>query len=224
MGEIITCEIHGEYEKRTLELLGREIVLKCPHCAKVEADQDLAKEQKKKEARESERVARWAEIARIPKRYRDFDFKPLENQSKAVLDWDYRKNIVIIGGVGAGKTGYACWLAMKAIREGKSAKYTTMSEITANIRDSWTSKTASEGKIINDLIEVDVLIIDEIGRGEYQDYHFRVIDNRYNEMKPTILMGNVKFEEMENTLGTAITSRLRGGGVLAFSFGNEDNR
>lgn len=217
------CKKHGEYEAKTIGSGDFIITLNCPQCNKeIEAEQAKERESQKLEA-EKARVVMWQEYAHIPKRYRNvFEFNKLPNQN--IKQWDKNSNIINIGGVGGGKTTYLCYLANTAILEGKTVRYTLMSDIETKIKDTWGSKVTSETQIIKDLSECDLLIIDELGRGSYNEWIFKIIDNRYNESLPTIFAGNISIDEFKSFFGDAIVSRIKHLGVIINTFGTQDLR
>ena len=148
-------------------------------------------------------------------------FTPLEAQK--TINYNYDKNLVIVGGVGSGKTMYACWLGLEAINRHKTVRYILASDLERKIKDTWGSKLLSEREVTDEYINCDLLILDEIGRATYNDYIFKVIDGRYNNELPTILLGNIETSEIGKVLGEAIASRLRTN-VKVLSFGTTDLR
>lgn len=219
---MMNCKKHGDYEAKTLKCLGVEITMPCPKCAEEQEAEQIAKELQDKERAENERKTLWIEKASIPKRYRGLlKFTPLEAQK--TIHYNYDKNLVIVGGVGSGKTMYACWLGLEAINQHKTVRYIIASDLERKIKDTWGSKVLSEREVTDEYINCDLLILDEIGRTTYNDYIFKVIDGRYNNELPTILLGNIETAEIGKVLGEAIASRLRTN-VKVLSFGKEDMR
>ena len=80
----------------------------------------------------------------------------------------------------------------------------------------------SEQDVIAEFAELDLLIIDEVGR-QYKSREgadnielFNIIDARYRRVRPTIIISNFEREQIRDTLGAAAYDRLReGGGALA---------
>ena len=216
-----TCEKHGEFEGTAIKALGRLIEMGCPLCNKEHQDEEKRRESEEKERRDNERIAIGISLSKIPVRYQGHtSFTPRENQK--IKSWDRKKNIAIIGGTGSGKTAYACHLGIKTIYGGDTVRYAPAYEFISKVKNGWGDSTSE--KILQDYINADLVIIDEIGRGNYDEYLFRLFDGRYNLNKPTIIIGNVTFDEIPKVLGEAIASRLRGLGVVGMNFGIIDHR
>jgi len=216
------CEKHGEYEARTMKCLGIEIKMSCPKCAEEKAEEDRQREEIERNRSEMERISLWTVKANIPMLYRGLTkFDALEAQK--TIDYNYNNNLLIVGGVGTGKTMYACWLGLMAIRKGLTVRYVYANDVATKVKDTWSSKVFGERDVIDDLINCDLLILDEIGRVEYNNYLFSVFDGRYMNGKPTILLGNIEAKEIPNILGEAISSRLRSN-IKVLSFGTTDLR
>lgn len=218
----MNCETHGKYQAKVLHILGKAMVMPCPKCKEEEANLKQREEEHEAKIKEAERITIWINKSGIPPIYRNlesFNFRPEQQQLK---DYDYKKNLVIYGGVGTGKTMVASHLGVKAIRNGLRVRYLYANEIEKRVKSSWGTQL-TEDDIIEQFIDCDLLILDEIGRVTYNDYLFKVFDGRYMNQKPTILIGNIDVKEIPNILGAAIASRLRTN-VQAISFGTEDLR
>ena len=68
--------------------------------------------------------------------------------------------------------------------------------------------------------ECDLLIIDEVGVQRGTDYEkdimFDVINDRYENLRPTIILSNLSVEETKAHLGERVFDRLRENGGKAF--------
>ena len=219
----MTCKIHGSYTAKVINVLGTEIVMKCPKCKEIED----AKKQKEAEfeakKKEAERIALWLDKSGLPPIYRNienFEFKPAQ---MALKDYDFKKNLVLYGGVGTGKTMVASYIGVKAIRNNLTVRYLYANEIEKRVKSSWGSTYVTEDDIIDQFVNCDLLVLDEIGRVVYNDYLFKVFDSRYMNHKPTVIIGNIDVKEIPNILGEAIASRLRTN-VQAVCFGVGDMR
>ena len=149
--------------------------------------------------------------AMIPKRYKGkklSDFKLLTQKHKEVYEKlkYYAKNfkscaekgcsLILCGSPGTGKTMMACILARAAISHGYKAKYITAFKIFQDIKATYgNNQSAFETKkLINGLIEIEFLVIDEIGVQFNTDHErtmfFQILDGRYQELKPTVIISN----------------------------------
>lgn len=125
--------------------------------------------------------------------------------------------VAIIGKRGTGKTRLSC----EVLRDGAphEGRYTTAMGIFLDLRNSFRSTEGpSEAQVIERLSSATLLIIDEIqerGNTEWEDRILtHILDKRYGAMRPTLLIGNLTVQELKDTLGTSITSRLNETGAI----------
>ena len=161
----------------------------------------------------------------IPTRYKKAS---LENyyascdESKKALEackrqLDERANVILHGDYGTGKTHLAIGMLRKAHMAKKRVKYYTVSTLLRELRqgESWKSE-----KVLNTIAKYDLIVIDEIGRTKGTDSEqsqlFEVLDMRYAEMKPTILISNLDKKGLLEHLGTGLISRLVEGSNYRF--------
>lgn len=119
--------------------------------------------------------------------------------------------LAITGSRGTGKTRLAAEVARAFSR--KNSQYETAMGLFLKIRDSYNNKkAASELEIVTDLSKCELLVIDEIqerGNTEWEDRLLNhIIDKRYGNMKPTILIANLTKNELAAALGSSIVSRM----------------
>ena len=83
-------------------------------------------------------------------------------------------------------------------------------------------KELREAGLIEFYSRLDLLVIDEVGVQFGSDtekmFMFDIIDGRYQEMKPTILISNLAIEGIKKLMGERIIDRLREDGGKAVSF------
>jgi DNA replication protein DnaC len=126
------------------------------------------------------------------------------------------------GGNGVGKTYIQISAINEAIRQGRSAYYTTASEIINEFRAAamYKDDREAESKLLNKIAQVTILCIDELGRERNTDYAvekmFQLLDVRYqlahhhslNEpAKLTILATNYLPHELEPYLQSRLKDR-----------------
>lgn len=208
------CPKHGFYP--TTYANGCEIRCKCPKC--------LAEELFEKRLRG----------AMIPRRFMNRSI----NNFEAVEDWqinaftkikDYIDNlkdnlemgkcIVMCGGVGTGKTHLAVSVAHEAMAQGKTAVYTTVSNLILKIRDTWgTGKTM---EMVDTFASADLLILDEVGvqagTENEKNILFDVLNARYSDMKATIVLSNLTQSDVAKYLGLRVWDRLKENGGFSIS-------
>lgn len=137
--------------------------------------------------------------------------------------------LLLYGGHGTGKTRMAYELAKNATIPRSTYKrgaivmdlpriYTTAVRLFMDIRDTFRRDSEhSEKKIIDSLTDAAILVIDEIQeRGEtpFEDRKLtQIIDARYMEERPTILISNHSRENFAKTLSPAVLDRIRENGL-----------
>ncbi len=129
------------------------------------------------------------------------------------------KGLLLTGQVGTGKThlsaAIANYLMFKKYVPVKFGNVTSLlSEIKETYNDEENKKAnkETEGKIIKSLSSVRLLIIDDLGKEKSTDWSntiiYTIINNRYENYKPTIVTTNLSIKELENRIGDASVSRL----------------
>ncbi|MDR2095753.1 MAG: ATP-binding protein [Treponema sp.] len=129
-------------------------------------------------------------------------------------DFKSMENLVIHGPPGTGKTHMIC-----AFIQGckmKEAQYWKLSDIMRTIRDSYSPRSEeSELQFLKRLSQIPILVIDEIGRQTGTKFEgnsiFDLLDDRYDNMLPTILISNLPLEgeeSMATYLGRSVMDRI----------------
>lgn len=141
------------------------------------------------------------------------------------------RSLILRGNPGTGKNHLAVAITRQVLTAGYTALHATAYEIVCRIRETWGRRQPGEQTeqgITRAFGEVDLLVIDEVGRqygteGE-QIHLFHVIDARYRLMKPTIVISNKRLDEIRAYLGDAALDRLREGGGELVSFNWRSHR
>lgn len=135
--------------------------------------------------------------------------------------------LMLIGKTGTGKTHLAAAIANKIIENGYQAVYSVADQMIRDIRASWGGK-GDESEAIKKFVSPDLLIIDEIGAGHSSEsektHYFQVINARYEEVKPTILITNLALDELIETIGDRSVDRMRDASGSALIFDWESRR
>lgn len=136
-------------------------------------------------------------------------------------------SLILCGGPGTGKTHLGCGVANELLRQGFTALYTTATGLVRDIRATWTKDSErTEIEVLKAFIAPDLLIIDEIGvqagSADEKIRLFDVINSRYEQVKPTLIISNLDVKGVVEYLGERAADRLRenGGQALAFTWGS----
>ena len=118
------------------------------------------------------------------------------------------KSLVMIGNAGTGKTHLACGLIREA-----GGKYRTAPEIVEEMRRAKSFTAAeTEADIIDYYGRLNLLVIDEIGRGisatDEKYMLYQILNARYNTRKPTVLISNFTKADFLQYIGVAAADRL----------------
>lgn len=226
-----TCETHGDYAERGFELVGKVIWSGCPACRDEAEAAETRKEAERKERERQDRCEARLNYAGIPIRFRD---RTIENfiaetdgQKEALAAaqafmarWpEHRKagtSVVFSGTPGTGKSHLAIAI-LQAVMETGTGMYLNVLDLVRMVRDTWRRTGQTETELLNVLGGLDLLVIDEVGvqygtDGE-QVILFDVLNRRYRDCRPTILLTNLKSKEFEQYVGARIFDRLKEGGI-----------
>lgn len=206
------CKAHGEYlSAKYVDGAYLCVSPACPVCA-AEA-----------------RNAKLLEGAAIPARFADMTIRSWLPEGDAqeriktiggryVSDVDKRcaegTNLLLLGGVGTGKTHLACGIGHAFIAQGRAVKYIRARDMIGLLRDTWRRDSEkTERQVLTALWEVDLLIVDEVGAQFDTDAErqqlFDVFDGRYERMNPTIVVSNLSASGLMKAIGERSFDRLR---------------
>jgi len=123
--------------------------------------------------------------------------------------------IALVGCRGTGKTHAACGLVNLFNGRGDFSRslYRRLFDVFAEIKGTFRrSPDKSQAEIIIDLEDAPLLVIDEVQvRSESQwenDIITNLIDRRYGERRPTVLISNLSPDALVASLGESIESRM----------------
>jgi len=173
----------------------------------------------------------------FPKRYDDAPEATGENwmahYRQALATIDSGGIVVMYGAHGTGKTRMSWELAKKcnpkdaghnngglwktSIRREKPAIYTTAVGLFTEIRDTYRKNSEfSETQVIKKYSEAALIVIDEMQDRRDTDFEGReitgIIDARYRDAVPTILISNHSRENFAKSLSPAVIERIRENG------------
>ncbi|MNZ80876.1 DNA replication protein DnaC [compost metagenome] len=238
------CPEHGEYA--AVITRHRSTPSGCPKCAEIrQAEQDRADSAALAAKAATERLERKMGAALIPKRFRERDFAGYRavsagQQRALTVCREYAESfdenlaagrcLLLLGKPGTGKTHLAVAIAGHVMRQnGATAVYRTVAGLLQYVKGSYDRDSEySEADAFRSLVEPDLLILDEIGATKPTEFEqatvFAVINARYEEQLPTIVVSNLGPKELPGALGERCVDRLREGGGIALVFDWESAR
>lgn len=235
------CRVHGDFTDELIESFsGDHFWQGCTRCqfdALHSADEAIRKPAQALRRDWAMNVSLMA--AEIPLRFRTstLDTYRADTEGQAVAltesrdyvngferNWELGRSMMLLGDVGTGKTHLACAIAQQVIRSyGASARYTMAIEIIRDIKMTFDKKSEqTERDVYASLLKPDLLVIDEVGVQHGSDFErqvlFEVIDSRYRQLMPTIVISNLGLAGLRKCLGDRAVDRLTDSGGPAVLF------
>ena len=121
-----------------------------------------------------------------------------------------KRGLFLFGKAGTGKTHLAARIAQETTLE---TRFIKMPKLLLELRSNFnTSESWQNEKIIEKLAKIELLIIDDLGAEKMSDWVaetiYLLIDERYGNMRPTIITSNFDLEELEQRVGDRVCSRI----------------
>jgi DNA replication protein DnaC len=201
----------------------------CPKCA----EEQSRRQSEEERAVAQERAKRMAEeainAAAIPARFRNRTFESFvadtEQLAKALATVkayadEFKRHLsagtglILTGPPGTGKSHLSAAVLLQLAPD-HLCLYTTVSQLIRAVRDTWRKDSeTSEKQLIKRLgSDVDLLVIDEVGVQYGTDAErnllFDILDRRYADMRPTILLSNLQGDALKEVLGERVYDRMR---------------
>jgi DNA replication protein DnaC len=238
------CSKHGPYES---EHLAGSIYMPCDKCMAENDERRKAEEAAEAESKPAfNRAASRLLWAGVTKRFEHATFETYHAENpkqKAVLErvQSYAENfrdhfkvgrsLMMVGRPGTGKShlGFAILRQLMDASEQFTGRMIGVSELFRSIKDTWSrGSKKTEKQAIADLIAPHLLIVDEIGvqfdSPAEQSLLYEVINGRYLEMLPTVVISNLTRGELSEVIGARSFDRLRENGGLLETFDWESHR
>ena len=133
---------------------------------------------------------------------------------------DTGNGLYICGTCGTGKTHLAAKIAIDLIRDGVYVIMQPCVDMLREIKASFGSMK-TETEVLGEYLECDLLIIDDVGKEQCTEWYlatlYRIVNHRYNQLKPTVITSNYTPDELVKRLtvgansssAEAIVSRIR---------------
>lgn len=236
------CEKHGEFAV----IIRKTGQSGCPACAQEARDaQEQAEKQADWERGAAARLERKLGASLIPRRFQGKTFANYRAESETQqrnlsrcreYAEQFEKNredgrcVVMTGAPGTGKTHLAAAIAAHIMRSaGMTAVYRTVSSLLQFTKGSYGDRAEyTEAQAFASLVDPDLLIIDEVGATKPSEYElatlFNVINGRYEDQRPTIVISNLDAIRLGEVLGDRSVDRLREGRGIGLVFDGESQR
>jgi DNA replication protein DnaC len=241
---LATCATHGDYAA----IISRksETPSGCPDCA---SERQRLQDQADQAEAAAKAVAAGLERklgnALIPHRFKSRTFAsyiattPKQQKALSVCQgyadnfrehFDAGRCLLLMGKPGTGKTHLAAAIANHIMTTSKAAAvYRTVGGILQYIKGSYDKASEySEAQAFDSLTKPHLLVIDEVGATKPTEFElatlFQIINSRYEEQLPTIVISNLSSKELPAALGERCVDRLREGGGIAVGFDWESAR
>lgn len=233
------CEIHGAYEAYRAAgtvMLGND----CPRCIDAaEARKSEERRQANEKRRRAVKLDKIIEDAGIPPRFADRSLASYRTQTEGqrralticrayTANWENQLlkggSLVLTGNVGTGKTHLACAIANAIMPHMATVLFGTVSKLLRSVMSTYgRNSDRSEKQALDDLRKPDLLIIDEVGVQNGSDHElkllFEILNERYQYLRPTILISNLNTEDLRKFLGVRVMDRFaESGHVVAFDW------
>lgn len=241
--ETTTCEKHGKFERFTLvgkDFRGGENFKhsQCPECLRDELAEVDAKLR-------TLRVTELLDRAGIARRFEDCEFDNYQtvNQDAAknlsacqgyVDNWercfDAGLGLLMVGKCGTGKNHLAVAMTKNLIRNHLArVEITDVMRVMRAVKSTWRHNSeTTEDSVLDHFASLDLLIIDEVGVqfGSASELAIlqEIVNVRYESVLPTILISNLTFEQLKDSIGERIVDRVTNGGHNRLAFNWESFR
>lgn len=238
------CREHGPF---TATLMPNGRWSGCPACIEDDKARERQAEQRQRSSQSSAaRLERLRENSLIPRRFQSRSLQGFETDGhegktfakkacqRYVERFDDRLEqgggIVITGGVGAGKSHLAYAVGNALLAQGRSVMGIDVYELVDLIKErAFSQKGGSEREAIKAFVAgLDLLILDEIGAQLGTEWErlmlFKIVNERYKQMLPTVLISNVDAAGLGEYLGERIVDRMTEGGGMTLTLDWESYR
>lgn len=230
----VTCPEHGPYH--AVEVPGAAIPM-CPECEYLANKEQAALVS---EETRQKRILSLLKEAGVPSRFQPATFgnfiaaEPRQKQAlKSAAEYAANFSIGVkigrclafVGNPGTGKTHLAAAIVREVLAAGYTARFTTVGDYVRQIKDyCWGNKKAPrlEGEEIQEYCKPHLLVLDEVGvqfgSTAEEILIFTLINKRYEEMRPTLVISNEEEDGLEKYLGERVFDRLKDGGGQIIPF------
>jgi len=121
--------------------------------------------------------------------------------------------LLMVGGTGTGKTLLCSAILNEVMRQGYKGLYVKVPRLFRKLRASFNKREGpTEDEIVSNIEGADLVVMDEVGVNPDSNWSrvvlYDILDNRYENLKPTIFNTNLSFREACDTLGERVVDRV----------------
>lgn len=224
------CPRHGEFESRHIVYGETDHWTGCPACAEEESQRKQVAELKAHQAEAAQRrLENMLGYACLPPRFAGKTFDTYRAESAQQQKYlakcqEYARTfpehyktgdgLMLLGSPGTGKTHLAVATLNEIIKAHRMpGLYTTAARMFRRIKDTYGSSEETESQAIQAFTKPALLVLDEIGVSFGSDselnYLFDIMNERYEQCMPTIVVSNVQPAELGQWMGDRVVDRLR---------------
>ena len=236
MSEKGVCQKHGPYLARALSTFGKRTIFSgCPECL----DENEISLEKRKQDQVAQKINSLLLDTQIPLRFQKCSFEGWQvnhsnsaafNVAKIYADSFLKQvqlgtSLVFCGKPGTGKTYLACAILLSVIRMECTGRYTSAYRMAYEVKGTYRKNSdVTEQTIIDGYLKPSLLVIDEVGVQFGSDTEklifYHIINGRYENFKPTILISNFSEQELSGFIGERVMDRMieNGGVIVPFTW------
>lgn len=166
--------------------------------------------------------------AKISPRENILKIKQLAHQFIDNFDDPNEKNLLFTGNTGLGKTYLSSCIANELLSQNKNVLYQTAPVMLDSIIDYRFGKANFNKEMYDHLLEVDLLIIDDLGTESINNMKFTELFNIINtrllnqkNITKTIISTNLSLKNLYDTYDERIVSRIVGNYNVCYFFGDD---
>jgi len=239
------CNTHGPYRAANVSLSG-VVWSRCPGCESEHRKKAVEVHAAQEELRRQQWLRKEETAYRstgLPRRFRDYPLEafqveiehPQADAQRIALEFakdfahnfevtlQYGRSALFVGSTGTGKTMLAVAIANHIRSRGRTVRYSTVQDLAQSVKNSWAVQGAKSANL-SDYTDCDLLILDEIGVQHGSEFErnliFGILNDRYNNQRPYILISNLTQDLAAEYLGERVIGRMRedGGTVITFAW------
>lgn len=230
-----TCDVHGPYEVQVIT--GTKWTPPCPKCAPAVEPVQYEVDKAKHENALRQRIG-------IPLRFGACRLDNYTAKTKAaetalrvakryVAQFDvilpFGTSMIFSGKVGTGKTHLACAIVRALADRQLQVRYVTLLRLMESVKNTFGTTSEDTAAAYKEYIDPVLLVIDEIGiqygSEAEQVILYRILNARYEQLRPTIICSNLDWNGLTNCIGEPLCDRLRenGGQFVVFDWESRRN-